>query len=87
MQDEYDISKGNDAIQVRKSLNSLPEPPARQRNVPKIIELLPGQTKLVCKNHKFATVIDLHEGQFRKSRGSEMLEFECDCGTIYLKKS
>lgn len=82
---EVGITKGNDSVQVRRTLNRLQEPPARNLNVPKIIQLSPGQTKIVCKNHKFATVIDLHDAPFRVSRGSNMQEFECDCGIIFQK--
>lgn len=77
--------EASDVSLIRQSLSRLQEPLTSQRNVPKIVELKRGQTKIVCPNHKFRTVIDVSENEFRRLPTSTMEEFECSCGVIYQK--
>lgn len=51
----------------------------------KIVTIPREQIRFVCPNHTMKTVIDLHESGQRKEE-NKMIEFTCDCGTIYMKE-
>lgn len=80
------MSSTKDSARTDKALNDLPELPTGLINLPKIIILKPGQTKVNhrCPKTKMSTVIDLHESGFRAANNT-MAEFECDCGQIFSK--
>lgn len=42
--------------------------------------------KFLCPNHPIRTVIELKESNQRDKR-LKLKEFECSCGTIYIKKA
>lgn len=73
---------------LEKSMAQLPQPTAKDLIPGKIIILKAGQTKIGhrCPKSRILTVIDFNEtsGNFRLFNNNVM-EFECDCGTIFRK--
>lgn len=50
----------------------------------RIIKVPRDKVRFVCPNHKMKVVIDMSENSQRKEE-NKMEEFQCDCGTIYIK--
>lgn len=73
-------------VQKEKSLLSKLKENRRAASVRGKIVTIPKElTRFVCPNHPTKTIIDMHESGQRKEN-NKMTEFECTCGTIYIKE-
>jgi hypothetical protein len=51
----------------------------------KIVYIPKDRTKFLCPNHSIRTVIELIDSNLRFKQ-NKFDEFECSCGTIYIKE-
>lgn len=81
------MAETQDEQLIKKSLANLPDSPAYLLDVPKIIFLKRGQTKIAhrCSKAKMVIVIDLHDSKFRQFNAPTIDEYTCDCGVVFRK--
>lgn len=86
MQDEKEIEIGSeeDPDNPRRALSSIAKRQIPQTTRGKIIHIPYERTKFVCPFHKMRTTVNMSDNPIR-DKANKMIEFECFCGTIYIR--